>query len=178
MEMSIRQGWTNEAAEFVQTKALTDTDEPLGHELLREAVLNRKANPRSSLVLSVAAAEVGFKQFAARMFPDTAWILELPTPPLTEMLAKFPWAALKARISGNPAFVPDLIAKQLKKAVMLRNKVVHTGTAELKAETLDSIITIMHDFLYFLDALGGETWAVRHISAELNESFAPPKCAS
>ena len=100
----MHQGWTNEDAEFVQTKALTDTDEPLGHELLREAILNRKANPRSSLVLAVAAAEVGFKQFAARVFPDAAWILELPTSPLTEMLAKFPWAALKEKISGKPAF--------------------------------------------------------------------------
>lgn len=169
--------WTSEDAEFVQTKALTDTDEPLGHELLREAVLNRKANPRSSLILAVAAAEVGFKQFAAIMLPDTAWILELPTPPLTEMLSKFPWAALKARIGGKPAFVPDSIAKQLKKAVMLRNKVVHAGAVELKKETLDSIITTMHDFLYFLDALSGEMWAVKHISPGFLKSLASPKSA-
>lgn len=175
MELSIRHGWTNEAAEFVQTKALTDTDEPLGHELLREAVLNRKANPRSSLVLAVAAAEVGFKQFAARMFPDTAWILELPTPPLTEMLARFPWAVLKERISGKPAFIPDLIEKQLKKAVMLRNKVVHTGTVELKKDTLRSVIKSVHDLLYFLDVLSGESWAVRHISPAFLQPFASPK---
>ncbi len=177
VELSMQPQWTNEDAEFVQTKALTDTDEPLGHEMQREAALNRKANPRSSMILALAAAEVGFKQFAARMLPDSAWILELPTAPLTEMLTKFPWAALKARISGKPAFVPDSIEKQLKKAVVLRNKVVHTGTVELKAETLDSIITSMRDFLYFLDALSGETWAARHISPAFLESFASPKSA-
>jgi hypothetical protein len=68
--------WTNEAAEFVRTEVLGDLDEPLGHELLREAAANRKNNLRSSLVLAVVAAEVGFKQFASKAFPGTDWILE------------------------------------------------------------------------------------------------------
>jgi hypothetical protein len=45
---------------------------------------------RSAIVLAVAAAEVGFKQFAVKIFPDTAWILEhLQSPPLTKMLDLF-----------------------------------------------------------------------------------------
>ena len=51
-------------------------------------------NPRSSLILGVAAAEVGFKQFASKTLPDTAWLLEFPSPPLFDMLQKFPWKQL------------------------------------------------------------------------------------
>jgi len=65
--------WTDEKAEFVRTEMLGELDEPLAHELLREAALNRKDNPRSSLVLAVAAAEIGFKQFAAASFPEAGW---------------------------------------------------------------------------------------------------------
>jgi hypothetical protein len=52
MELSLLPGWTNEKAEFVRTEVLGNLDEPLGHELLREAAANRKDNLRSSLVLA------------------------------------------------------------------------------------------------------------------------------
>ena len=177
MEWGVHPQWTNEAAEFVQTEALTYLDEPLGHELLREASANRKANPRSSLVLAVAAAEVSFKQFVARMVPDGAWILELPTPPLIDMLAAFPWLTLKAKINGKAVIIPDPIKNQLKKAIMLRNKIVHAGTVELKKETLDSVLTSVHDFLYFLDAISGQKWALKHISLETLKQFASTAAA-
>ena len=73
---------------------------------------------------------------------------------------------------GSLLFVPDLIEKQLKKAVMLRNKVVHTGTVELKKGTVDSVIKSVRDLLYFLDVLSGESWAVRCISPAFLKSFA------
>src|SRR5262249_1245113 len=38
-----------------------EVEEPLGHELFREAWGLRTENPRSALVLGIAAAEVGFK---------------------------------------------------------------------------------------------------------------------
>src|ERR1700680_1320151 len=60
--------WTSEAEEFVRKESAGQLDEPLAHELLREAWANRGQNPRSSLVLAVAAAELGFKQFASTTF--------------------------------------------------------------------------------------------------------------
>ena len=171
IEFSLIPQWTNETAEFVQAEALTDLDEPLGHELLREASVNRKANPRSSLVLAVAAAEVGFKQFAARTMPDASWVLELPAPPLIDMLAAFPWSKLKARVNGKIVTVPDPIKSELKKAIMLRNKVVHAGTMEVKKDTLDSVLKSVHDLLYFLDALSGQGWALKHMSPQALQQF-------
>jgi hypothetical protein len=119
--------WSNADAGFLQAEFMKGTDEPLGHELLREADENRRNNPRSSLILGVAAAEVGFKQFASKSLPDTAWLLELPSPPLVEMLQKFPWEQLKLRINGKIPAVPDSIINELKKGVNLRNTIIHSG---------------------------------------------------
>lgn len=157
--------WSRADAEFLQSELVKGTDEPLGHELLREADVNRRFNPRSSLILGVAAAEVGFKQFASKTLPDTAWLLELPSPPLVEMLHKFPWEQLKLRINGEVPAVPESIIEGLKKGVTLRNKIVHSGVANLSPDTLDSVLNTVKNLLYFLDALhgSGQHWPLNFI---------------
>jgi hypothetical protein len=163
----------DEAAEFVRTRVLGEEDEPLGHQLLREASVNRKVNPRSSLVLAVAAAEVGFKRFAAKALPDSAWVLDLPAPPLFDMISAFPWEKLGVTINGKTPTIPDSLKAELKKAVTLRNKIVHTGTPVLSSDTLDSVLTSVRDLLYLLDALRGNKWALRHVSPRVRECIIP-----
>jgi hypothetical protein len=164
--------WTTQTAEFVSTEGVGQLDEPLGHELLRDAAVNRKENLRSSLVMAVVAAEVGFKQFTSRVFPDTDWILEqLPSPPLTKMLEIFPWPKLSVRINGKVPSIPPSILNELKKAVKLRNTVVHTGVVNVKAETVDLILTSVRDLLYFLDALRGQNWATTYMSPDALRHF-------
>ncbi len=165
--------WTGEDAAFLQTEILKGTNEPLGHELWREASANRKSNPRSSLILAVAAAEIGFKQFVSKRIPDAAWLMGLPSPPLVEMLNKFPWGQVKLRINDKVPAVPESIVGELKKAVNLRNKIVHSGVANLTFETLDSILTTVHDFLYFRDMLHetGHEWPAKFISPEVIDHF-------
>jgi len=173
---SVLPRWTNETAEFVRTEVLGDLDEPLAHELLREAAASGEKSLRSSLVLAVVAAEVGFKQFASKVFPDTEWILEkLPSPPLETMLKTFPWSKLSVQVNGKVPSIPDSIQSELKKAVNLRNRIVHTGVpANLKGESVDSVLTAVRDLLYFLDALQGQTWAANCMSPEAIKSFYSP----
>lgn len=154
--------------EFVQQAVKGDINEPLAHELLREANVNQTLNRRSSLVLAVAAAEVGFKQFASQTLPDSGWLLELPSPPLVEMVRRFPWGRIKLRIDGKIPSVPEEITAELKKAVTLRNQIVHSGAANLEADTLESIVDTVRDFLYFLDMLtgSGQPWASNLIRRE------------
>ena len=165
---------TDEATEFVRTAILGDLDEPLGHELLREAWTNCDTNLRSAIVLAVAAAEVGFKQFASKMLPDTAWVLEnLQSPPLVRMLELFPWDKLKLEINGQPVTVPDLIRDELKKAITLRNEIVHGRSGSLTKDTTEEVLYSVRDLLYFLDALvDRKVWAFGHVSAGARQHFA------
>jgi hypothetical protein len=164
--------WSTDDAQFLQTEVVKGSNEPLGHELLREADVNRESNPRSCLILGVAAAEVGFKQFSSKVLPDTAWLFELPSPPLTEMINRFPWPQLKLRINEQVPAVPDLIVDELKKAVNLRNKVVHLGVANLSPDTLDSILDAVSDFLYFLDGVqSAQTWPFSFVRQNVVSQF-------
>lgn len=157
--------WSSADAEFLQAELVKGTDEPLGHELLREADVNRRNNPRSSLILGVAAAEVGFKQFASKTLPG--W--KFPSPPLFQMLQKFPWMQLKLRINGKIPVVPDSIIEELKTGATLRNKIVHSGVAMPSPERLDSFLDAVKNLLYFLDVLhgSGQNWP-------LNPGFIDP----
>jgi hypothetical protein len=164
---------TDAAIEFARTEILGELDEPLGHELLREAWTNQDANLRSAIVIAVAAAEVGFKQFAAKTLPDTAWILEnLQSPPLSKMLDLFPWDKMKLQINGRPVTVPDSIKDELKKAVTLRNEIVHGRSGTLTSDTSESVLYCVRDLLYFLDALTDrKTWAFEHMSVVARNHF-------
>jgi hypothetical protein len=165
---------TDEATEFVRTAILGDLDEPLGHELLREAWTNRDTNLRSAIVLAVAAAEVGFKQFAMKVFPETGWILEtLQAPPLLKMLELFPWEKIKLAINGQAVTVPDSIKDELKKAITLRNEIVHGRSGSLTRDTTEEVLYSVRDLLYFLDALTDlKWWAFEHVSAGARHHFA------
>jgi hypothetical protein len=166
-------GPSSEDMEFIQNGISEGLNEPLGDELFREAYVNQKSNPRSSLILAVAAAEVGFKHFASKKLPATSWLLALPSPPLVDMLINFPWSDLKLQINGKVPVVPDMLIADLKKAVTLRNAIVHSGVANLNYESLDSILSAVREFLYFLDSFQGkgQVWAMRFIRPEIMAQF-------
>jgi hypothetical protein len=79
------------------------------------------------------------------------------------------------QINGKVPSIPVPIASELKKAVNLRNQIVHAGApkgvAKLKGETVDSVLSAVRDMLYFLDALQGQTWAANHMSADALKQF-------
>lgn len=93
-------------------------------------------------MLAVAAAEVGFREFASIALPDAAWLLEsVQSPPLVEMLTElFPWSRLNRQIAGQPLKPPASAIEILKKAVLLRNNIVHGHGANLTPNAVASII--------------------------------------
>lgn len=173
ISVRVHSQWTDEGDQFLLAETAGELDEPLGHELLREAWANRAENPRSSIVLAVAAAEVGFKQFASNVFPDSAWILEsVQSPPLVKMLKDlFPWSRLNARINGQNVTPPDSVTTTLEKAVKLRNDIVHGRASNVNRKTVTSVWVAVRDLLYFLDFAQGHEWALYHLSGEARKHF-------
>lgn len=65
-------------------------DEPIAHQLFREALENRFPNPRSALILAVTSIETGVKNCVSRLVPEATWLVEnAPTPPVVNMLRDF-----------------------------------------------------------------------------------------
>jgi hypothetical protein len=74
----------------IETIVRAGGDEPLGHELHREALSHRDQNPRSSLIIAMAAAEIGFKELVGDLVPAARWMIDnAPSPPLVRMLAEY-----------------------------------------------------------------------------------------
>jgi hypothetical protein len=156
----------------VQALVAAGHEEPLGHELFLEAMALRFENPRSSLLIGISAAEVGFKSFVGMLVPDAEWLaLHAPTPPLTRMLTDYlPILPVKYRL-GNPQvapFAPKKMIETIKKGVLLRNEIAHAG-GEVSEETLQEILYAVHDLLFLLDFYSGRAWAIKNVRAETHK---------
>jgi hypothetical protein len=156
-------------AEFKSIGELLSTNqpEPLGHDLLHEAWELRKTNPRSALVIGMAAAETGFKQFCSIHAPDASWLIEnVPSPPLVKMLEEYlPLLDTKYKIYGHTLPPPEPLTEVLKKGVQLRNGIAHGKQTNLKKETVEEILNAIRDLLYLLDFYNGHLWAWEHVNA-------------
>ena len=143
-------------------------DEPLGHQLLREAYNQLDLHPRSALVIGVAAAEVGLKKLIAQLAPQTQWLLdEIQMPPFTKMLRKYLISLpVKYRFKDKTITPPNRIVNKLEVAVELRNKIVHVGKEPPDRQELKEILRAVEDFLWMCDLYSGYTWAAEHISYE------------
>ena len=158
----------------IERLAACGPSEPIAHELLREAEQNAYSNPRSSLVLAVAAIEAGIKAYVADVAPAAEWLaFKAPSPPVAKMIADYlptlPGSA-GARI-GKPS---RRIRTLIQDAVEARNNVAHTGTGEWSHEKLDELIDTARDFLYALDYFRGREWAIEHLSEQARSDWGIP----
>lgn len=147
--------------------------EPLGHTILSEAYSQRTNSPRSSLVMGIAAAEIGWKQFVATMLPQTKWLVEnVPSPPIEKMLKDLlPLIPVRLKVQGKKVEIPERVVGLLKKGVNLRNKTIHAGDQALSRIALEEILLAVRDLLYLLDLYSGLSWALKNISTETQNNL-------
>lgn len=143
-------------------------EEPLAHELLREAADQQFRNRRSSLIMSIAAAEVGLKQLIGTLIPDAKWLANnTPSPPLATMLAEYmPLLPTAFRVNGQIPKVPKVMLDTIKKGVSLRNRIIHSEALVISSKTLLDVLRVTHDCVYLYDCFAGHTWAWERITAE------------
>jgi hypothetical protein len=64
--------------------------EPVAHQLFREAWELRSSNPRSAIAIGIAAAEIGVKDLIASVVPNAHWLVkETPSPPVVKILREY-----------------------------------------------------------------------------------------
>jgi hypothetical protein len=144
----------------------TNSDEPLAHQLFNDAWNLRYTNPRASLVVAVAAAEVGLKKVVGLIVPDAQWLLEeIPAPPIGKMLRKYiPTLKVKSRITGKQIIPPSKLIEKLEEAAKARNRIVHVGEEAPENKELGEMLEAIHDFLWICDMYRGQLKNVSFIS--------------
>jgi hypothetical protein len=157
----------------IETLVIAGGDEPIGHKLYREAYEQRFENPRSALVIGIAAAEVGFKQCVVSLLPDTEWLVDnAPSPPLVKMLLEYlPRLPAKCRINDKVIPPPPKIIEQLKKGITLRNAIVHIGSKKITGFTIEEILLAVQDLLWLLDYYRGVSWAIDWVRDETKKEL-------
>jgi len=159
--------FTTAYAKETLTKLIERFEEPLAHEMVREARSLLSSSPRSCIMLAVAAAEYGFKAFAASVVPAAEWLLlRVQAPPLDTMLHHyFPSLPLK-QVWEVPPFIPKGLRTRIQKAVQTRNDIAHAGAQPPDTKVVSEIARSVLDLLYILDAYFGHEWAWYHLSSE------------
>lgn len=150
----IEQGGLAAVAELVTSSQ----HEPVAHELWREAWNLRHSNPRGSLVIGVAAAEVGLKQLIVTLAPEAKSLVEnLPSPSLDVMMRKvLPQMPIRADVEPSRR-APRHLRRAIIAAVEIRNRVVHLGV--IPQGDLREALLAIREFLYLLDTYSGHAWA-------------------
>lgn len=142
--------------------------EPVYHELFREAWGQRNDNPRSSLVTGLSSLEVAIKSTIGNLVAGTSWLVEnLPSPPVTRLLNEYlPQLPAVNTIKGKVHPPPKKIIDLIKKGVTIRNQIAHIGGKAPSDETLDQILEAIRDVIWLLDYYCGQVWAYEFISKE------------
>lgn len=141
---------------------------PLHHDLFREAWQQYYENPRSALVIGMAAAELSVKQCISTLVPDAQWLAtNLPTPPLRRMLREYlPKLPARCKLDGQVKPPPTEVLDTLEKGVTIRNQLSHAGTASPSVEVVEEILRAVQDLLWLMDYYSGAEWALNYLSPD------------
>ncbi len=136
--------------------------EPTAYNLLLEAFEQLNSNPRSALVIGVAALEIGVKQCIADLAPATAWLLtKTQAPPVVSLLCDYlPTLEAKVKIRGGKTLAPPkAIRRAIHGAVEARNSLVHRSGVAMKGFDLEEALKAIRDVLFLLEFYQGHDWA-------------------
>lgn len=162
--------WDELSEQGLQQLWESDSNEPIAHELLREArLLALSGSYRSGLLMAATAIETAVKDHVGKLRPDTHWILQnLPSPPIEKMLRKYvpELHADSVEISDWKLLAP--LWKACGKLFEARNATAHVG-ADADGQSMRQHIQTASDVLYILDVLAGSLWARQRVSIELRE---------
>jgi hypothetical protein len=156
---------TPETVASLEKLVSSQIDEPIGHELYNEAYELKWSNPRSSLVIGIAALETGIKECASHLVPNAEWLINnVQSPPLPKMLSHLlPQLPVVNRIAGKVLPAPKSMIKRVAEAVETRNRIAHGRGGVIDPEELWDFLRTARDLLYLLDYYRGHEWAWENI---------------
>jgi hypothetical protein len=165
------------AALEIQRLTVGGINEPLGHQMFREAWDERHHNPRSALMVAIAGLEVGFKQLVIQLAPQTDWLMrEIQSPPVDKMLANYlPTLEARNTIPGRTPQVPREIRRLVGDGLKMRNDLAHRGEYAILYDALEPVLLAVRDCLWLFDFYLGYTWALDYVREETRQQLGLPK---
>jgi hypothetical protein len=166
--VSIELELDEESVLWVQSARASGAAEPLAHGLFREAWALGPTNPRTALIIGMAAAEIGFKQFVAECVPAAEWLVEeIQSPPLEKMLKEY-LPSLPSTVQPSPP--PESLLRSLRKGSTVRNQAIHRGLS-VRMDTALEVLDSVRDLLWMLDYFRGFSWALDYVRTDVRDEW-------
>ena len=139
-------------------------EEPVYHELLREAKELKFKSSRSSILVAISAAEVAVKEVLYKLVPKGQWLIENITfPPIFKVVKEyFPKIVPEEKYIRIKETCESLIP-ELHKAISLRNLIAHQGQSPPDDEKVEDIIQLVEQLLWICDYCSGYEWSADYI---------------
>ncbi|MBU0728706.1 MAG: hypothetical protein KKE17_10700 [Proteobacteria bacterium] len=140
-------------------------DQPLGHQMFREAQSLRTSNPRISIIVAMSALEVAAKECISKLNPESIWLVEnLPSPDVRKLINEYiPRLLCKTTLEGILP-LPESLNTSIRKGVTVRNRIIHLGHQAPSGESTDEMLSAIQEVIWILDYCCGYDWALRFIS--------------
>jgi hypothetical protein len=158
---ALSESWRTEIERLVAAGS-----EPFGQELYREASVQRADNPRSAVVIGLAAVEVGVIGTARALavgLPVDAGRLRFGHL-MNEVV---PRLAERRAINGRVLLPPPTLIDTLFRARRLRNRLVHGSARTPANDAVNDTLEAVRNLLLFLDFYAGHGWALATADARL-----------
>jgi hypothetical protein len=142
--------------------------EPVAHQLFREAYELSRSNPRSAVAIGMAAAEIGVKDLIATLVPNSHWLVtEMPSPSVVKILREYlPILPVRAHFKDKTLKPPAELITLIRKGIEYRNGLVHAGAALPDWLELGHILRAVNDVLWICKLYAGEEWAGSYVSGD------------
>lgn len=148
----------------------TNVQEPVYHELLREAKELQHSSPRSAVLIAVSAVEVAVKSVVVNRVPESAWLVEsMQSPPIVDILIQYIPVLFPYEQMFYDATKKHGLIKTVYDAVHIRNQMVHKGIHPPSKEKVAEILDATQQLLWICDYYSGHSWAKLHIDARKPE---------
>lgn len=153
--------------EIAAIQRLLDTgaDEPVGRLLWLVASANRHREPRASLAMAAAAAEVGMRHaLNARVSRQ-----KLREMHVKDLLGEVMMLSIVVAVAGDLPLVapPERLRNRILLTAAQRNALVHRGDFRLRPAEMDDLLNAAENLLWILDYLGGYRVAIHRVTVDV-----------
>ena len=150
----------------------TAHNQPLGHQMMREARSVQSSNPGISIVIAFSALEVAVKECISKLNPDSRWLVEnLPSPEARKLINEYIPKLLSNTDRKDMLPLPEELDHTIRKGVATRNKIIHLGQQAPRRDSIDKMLSAIQDVIWLLDYCSGHDWAIEYISNNAKEQI-------
>jgi hypothetical protein len=145
---------------------INSNEEPIHHELIREAIEQIRTSPRAALIIGISALEIAVKQVMINLTTNAEWLItNTPSPNILKIIKHyFPLLI----INYDNCKIEQTILNRIEDGISARNELIHRGSIPPRITSIYEILEAIYRVIWFCDYYCGHEWAIEHARGEIS----------